>query len=81
MAAAGRPGLITINNAPTCAATIAMFDEERGLRRSDYMESTGMSECKVAYDDLNRMIKSVKDYTPTLQQPERFRAKAPRVQP
>ena len=31
-----------------------MFDEERGLRRSDYMESTGMSECKVAYDDLNR---------------------------
>ena len=51
---AGRPGMITINNAPTSAATIAMFDEEIGLRRSDYMESTGMSECKVAYDDLNR---------------------------
>jgi methylamine--corrinoid protein Co-methyltransferase len=52
--AAGRPGMITINNAPTCSATIAMFDEQRGLRRSDYMESTGMSEMKVAYDDLNR---------------------------
>ncbi len=54
VAAAGRPGMITINNAPTCSATIAMFDEQRGLRRSDYMESTGMSEMKVAYDDLNR---------------------------
>ncbi len=51
---AGRPGMITINNAPSSAATIAMFDEEKGLRRSDYMESTGMSECKVGYDDLNR---------------------------
>jgi methylamine--corrinoid protein Co-methyltransferase len=54
VSAAGRPGLITINNAPTSAATIAIFDEEKGLRRSDYMESTGMSELKVAYDDLNR---------------------------
>jgi methylamine--corrinoid protein Co-methyltransferase len=52
--AAGRPGMITINNAPTSTATIAMFDEQDGLRRSDYMESTGMSEMKVAYDDLNR---------------------------
>lgn len=52
--AAGRPGMITISNAPTSAATIAMFDEEEGLRRSDYMESTGMSEMKVDYDDLNR---------------------------
>jgi methylamine--corrinoid protein Co-methyltransferase len=51
---AGRPGMITINNAPTSPATIAMFDEERGLRRSDYMEVTGMSELKVAYDDFNR---------------------------
>jgi methylamine---corrinoid protein Co-methyltransferase len=51
---AGRPGMITINNAPSSAATIAMFDEEKGLRRSDYMESTGMSECKTSYDDLNR---------------------------
>ena len=52
--AAGRPGMIIINNAPTSIATIAMFDEEVGLRRSDYMEATGMSELKVAYDDFNR---------------------------
>lgn len=54
ISAAKRPGMITINNAPTSAATIAMFDETVGLRRSDYIESTGMSELKVAYDDLNR---------------------------
>ncbi len=52
--AAGRPGMIIINNAPTSIATIAMFDEGVGLRRSDYMEVTGMSEMKVAYDDFNR---------------------------
>jgi len=52
--AAGRPGMITINNAPTSAATIAMFDQEKGLRTSDYMETTGMSEMKVDFDDLNR---------------------------
>jgi methylamine--corrinoid protein Co-methyltransferase len=52
--AAGRPGMIIINNAPTSTATIAMFDEERGLRRTDYMEVTGISELKVSYDDLNR---------------------------
>ncbi len=51
---AGRPGMIIINNAPLSAATIGMFDEERGLRRTDYMCSTAMSECKVSYDDLNR---------------------------
>jgi len=54
VADAGRPGMVTINNAPSSTATIAMFDEEVGLRRTDYMESTGMSELKVAYDDLNR---------------------------
>lgn len=54
VADAGRPGMITINNAPSSTATIAMFDEGVGLRRTDYMESTGMSELKVAYDDLNR---------------------------
>lgn len=54
VAAAGRPGMITISNAPSSGATIAMFDEKEGLRRSDYMESTGMSEMKVDYDDLNR---------------------------
>lgn len=52
--AAGRPGMITISNAPTSPATIAMYDEKDGLRRSDYIESTGMAEMKVAYDDLNR---------------------------
>ncbi len=52
--AAGRPGMITISNAPTSPATIAMFDEIDGLRRTDYIESTGMSEMKVDYDDLNR---------------------------
>jgi len=54
IAAAGRPGMILFNNAPTSIATIALFDEEKGLRRSDSMEVTGMSELKVAYDDLNR---------------------------
>jgi methylamine--corrinoid protein Co-methyltransferase len=52
--AAGRPGMIIINNAPTSPATIAMFDEQDGMRRSDFIESTGMSEMKLAYDDLNR---------------------------
>lgn len=52
--AAGRPGMILFNNAPTSIATIAMFDEAVGLRRTDSMEVTGMSELKVTYDDLNR---------------------------
>jgi len=52
--AAGRPGMIIINNAPTSVATIAMYDEGVGLRRSDGMVVTGMSELKVTYDDLNR---------------------------
>jgi methylamine--corrinoid protein Co-methyltransferase len=52
--AAGRPGMIIVNNAPTSIATIALFDEEVGMRRSDIMEVTGMSELKVTYDDLNR---------------------------
>jgi methylamine---corrinoid protein Co-methyltransferase len=52
--AAGRPGMIIVNNAPTSIATIAMFDEEVGIRRTDTMVVTGMSELKVTYDDLNR---------------------------
>jgi len=52
--AAGRPGMIIINNAPTSLATIAMYSEESGLRKTDGIESTGMSEVKVHYDDLNR---------------------------
>lgn len=51
---AGRPGMIIINNAPTSLATIAMYSEESGLRKTDGIESTGMSEVKVDYDDLNR---------------------------
>jgi methylamine--corrinoid protein Co-methyltransferase len=54
VAAAGRPGMIIINNAPTSVATIGLFDEQRGMRSSDIMEVTGMSELKVTYDDLNR---------------------------
>jgi len=52
--AAGRPGMVIINNAPTSIATIAMYNEESGLRRTDGIESTGMSEVKINYDDLNR---------------------------
>jgi len=52
--AAGRPGMIIINNAPTSLATIAMYSEESGLRKTDGIESTGMSEVKISYDDLNR---------------------------
>jgi methylamine--corrinoid protein Co-methyltransferase len=52
--AAGRPGMVIINNAPTSLATIAMYGWENGLRRTDGIETTGMSEVKVAYDDLNR---------------------------
>ena len=52
--AAGRPGMIIINNAPTSLATIAMYSEESGLRKTDGIESTGMSEVKTNYDDLNR---------------------------
>jgi len=55
VAAAGRPGMITINNAPTSRATIGMFSEEDGLRKSDGIATTGMSECKFAYDDLDRV--------------------------
>ncbi len=52
--AAGRPDMIIINNAPTSLATIAMYSEESGLRKTDGIESTGMSEVKISYDDLNR---------------------------
>jgi len=61
---AGRPGMILVNNAPSSVATIAMFDEEAGLRRTDYMEVTGMSEMKVTYDDLNRTAYALAHGTP-----------------
>ncbi len=52
--AAGRPGMVLINNAPSSLATIAMYSEESGLRKTDGIESSGISEIKVNYDDLNR---------------------------
>ena len=51
---AGRPGMVLINNAPSCLATIAMYSEEHGLRKTDGIESSGISEIKANYDDLNR---------------------------
>jgi methylamine---corrinoid protein Co-methyltransferase len=54
IADAGRPGMALINNAPSSLATIAMYSEENGLRKTDGIESSGISEIKVNYDDLNR---------------------------
>ncbi|MCL5027319.1 MAG: monomethylamine:corrinoid methyltransferase [Chloroflexi bacterium] len=56
VAAAGRPGMVVVNNGPRSIATIAMVDEERGLRRTDGMPTSGVSELKVNYDDLDRVI-------------------------
>ncbi|MFZ4439257.1 MAG: monomethylamine:corrinoid methyltransferase [Syntrophales bacterium] len=53
--AAGRPGLMLINNAPTSVATLAMADPINGLRPTDPSISTGCSEMKITYDDLNRV--------------------------
>jgi len=55
VAAAGRPGLVIINNAPTSVATIAMYDPAKGMRRSDSCMSTGVSELKINYDDMDRV--------------------------
>jgi methylamine---corrinoid protein Co-methyltransferase len=47
--------MIIFNNAPTTAASIGMFDEQDGLRRSDCsVRSSSISEMKIAYDALNR---------------------------
>ena len=54
IARAGRPGMFIINNAPSSIATIAMADRETGIRPTDPFETTGISELKIAYDDLNR---------------------------
>ncbi len=51
---AGRPGMFIVNNAPSAVATIAMADREVGLRPTDLFETTGISELKVCYDDLDR---------------------------
>jgi methylamine--corrinoid protein Co-methyltransferase len=54
IAAAGRPDMLIINNAPKSAATIGMYDPESGLRRSDGCSTAGVSEMKINYDDLDR---------------------------
>ncbi len=56
VAAAGRPGMVVVNNGPRSIATIGMVDEERGIRRTDGMGTSGVSELKVNYDDLDRVI-------------------------
>ncbi len=55
VAAAGRPGMVVVNNGPRSIATIAMVDEEHGIRRTDGMGTSGVSELKVNYDDLDRV--------------------------
>ncbi|MGI6285059.1 monomethylamine:corrinoid methyltransferase [Neomoorella humiferrea] len=52
--AAGRPGMFIVNNAPTSIATIALHDRQKGLRPCDLFETTGISELKINFDDLNR---------------------------
>jgi methylamine---corrinoid protein Co-methyltransferase len=59
VAAAGRPGLVCINNAPKAIGTIGMVDEQYGLRRSDGLHSSGVAEMKVNYDDLDRAIYAI----------------------
>ena len=54
--AAGRPGMFLVNNAPTSIATIGLHDREKGLRPCDLFETTGISDLKINYDDLNRSI-------------------------
>lgn len=56
VAEAGRPGMYIHNNAPTAIASVAMFDEEFGIRRTDSMGCMGVSELKISYDDLNRAL-------------------------
>lgn len=54
VAAAGRPGMVIVNNAPRSAATFGMYNPESGLRSSDVLISSGVSEMKVSYDELDR---------------------------
>jgi len=54
--AAGRPGMFIVNNAPTSIATIGLHDREKGLRPCDLFETTGISELKINFDDLNRSV-------------------------
>ncbi|UCG93886.1 MAG: monomethylamine:corrinoid methyltransferase, partial [Candidatus Aerophobus sp.] len=54
--AAGRPGMFILQNAPTSVATIGMCDSETGLRPTDPFFTSGISEMKVSYDDLDRVV-------------------------
>lgn len=54
VAAAGRPGMVIIQNAPSVGATIACFDREYGMRPTDLLQTLSISDLKVTYDDLNR---------------------------
>lgn len=54
--AAGRPGMFIVNNTPTSIATIGIHDREKALRPCDLFETTGISELKINYDDLNRSV-------------------------
>ncbi len=65
VARAGRPGMFIVNNAPTSIATVAMADRETGLRPTDLFETTGISELKISYDDLNRTAFAI-NYGPPL---------------
>jgi methylamine--corrinoid protein Co-methyltransferase len=56
VAQAGRPGLVVVNNAPRAIGTIGMVDEERGIRRSDGLATSGVSELKINNDDLERVV-------------------------
>lgn len=54
--AAGRPGMFILQNAATSVATIGMYGGGTGLRLTDPVLPTGISEMKICYDDLNRAV-------------------------
>lgn len=64
VAAAGRPGMMVINNAPMSVATIGMYNEEVGLRASDGCSCAGTSELKINYDDLDRAAFAISSNIP-----------------
>ncbi|MCL5025459.1 MAG: monomethylamine:corrinoid methyltransferase [Chloroflexi bacterium] len=54
-AAAGRPGMPIVNNAPSATATIAMYDAEKALRPDDGVGGAGIAEMKIDNDCFMRM--------------------------
>ncbi len=54
-AAAGRPGMPIVNNAPSATATIAMYDPETALRPDDGIGGAGIAEMKLDNDCFFRM--------------------------